>query len=438
MIDRVRLFCSDKLVRAGSLLFVAFIVTSLFNYAFQIAMGRLLSPGEYGLLNALLAVYMVLGVPVATLLMVVARKTAEYRAEGEFAGIRNLFRQAYRKILLAGAVGLGIFAAASPWVRDYLHAPSVIPVIILGLGIFAALAYPINIAVLQGLQDYRWLGISQGMAGPVKFVLCVLLVLFGLGINGALVGLAATGLVLWLLSYLPLRRHLKTESGRFLGHGHVSFAQVLPVFLANLAFMFMTQADMVLVNRYFSPQEAGMYASAAILGKAVMYIPGSIVLAMFPMVSEKSALKLDSRPLLVKSLAMTVCLSGSGALVLFLFPSEIMNILFGARYMEAAGILRYFGLAMLPMAVLMVLMHYLIARGKILFSIIMILGAVLELVLILLFRSSPMVVVFDLLFSGGLVLLISFLIFGWRSFPLTRATEAAGGKGVAPLDLNQP
>jgi O-antigen/teichoic acid export membrane protein len=61
--------------------------------------------------------------------------------------------------------------------------------------------------------------------------------------------------------------------------------------LAVFAFTPLTQADMVLVNRYFPAQDAaGIYASAAVLGKAVMYIPGAIILALFPMVSEQYAL----------------------------------------------------------------------------------------------------------------------------------------------------
>ena len=53
----LRSLCSDKLIKSSSLLFVAAQVSNVFNYAFQIVMGRMLTPKEYGLMNALLALF---------------------------------------------------------------------------------------------------------------------------------------------------------------------------------------------------------------------------------------------------------------------------------------------------------------------------------------------------------------------------------------------
>jgi O-antigen/teichoic acid export membrane protein len=44
----IKALYSDKLVKISSLLFIASMVTSVSNYAFQIVMGRLLVPAEYG------------------------------------------------------------------------------------------------------------------------------------------------------------------------------------------------------------------------------------------------------------------------------------------------------------------------------------------------------------------------------------------------------
>ena len=57
------------------------------------------------------------------------------------------------------------------------------------------------------------------------------------------------------------------------------------LFLANTFFGVMTQADVILVKHHFPPGEAGLYASASIMGKAVMYLPTAIIMALFPMVA---------------------------------------------------------------------------------------------------------------------------------------------------------
>jgi O-antigen/teichoic acid export membrane protein len=172
----------------------------------------------------------------------------------------------------------------------------------------------------------------------------------------------------------------------------------------------MTQADMVLVKNLFSPQDAGFYASASVLGKAVIYLPGAIVLALFPMVAESNALRISSGSLLRKALVITLALSGGMALALSLFPTFVIETLFGARYLEAAGVLRYFGLAMLPMALLLILMNYFIAKGRTLFSYAMGLGAVIEVALILAFHSSLTSVIWAIMGTGGVVLALGFVL----------------------------
>lgn len=406
------------MIRTGGWLFAAFMVSNVFSYGFQVAMGRLLTPAEYGFLNSLLAVFVVLSVPLATVPMVLARKTAEYNAGNDFSRIRSLIRLAYRRLLFVGLFGLAAFALGARFLADYLHAPSIAPVLLLGLCACSSFAVPVNAAVLQGLQDYKWMGINAGLGGPARFFFCVALVAAGFGVNGALAGMVLCNLSLWLATYFPIRRHLLRGAD---GPGHVhqlSLAHVFPVFLANLAFTVLTQADMILVARYFPAHEAGMYAAAAILGRSVMYVPGAFVQALFPMVSDHQSRNLDSRHLLLKALGATLSLSGSGAALFFLFPEMILRVFFGVHYMEAAPVLRFFGLAMLPMAILMVLMNYSIAKGERRFSCVLALGAFLEVAFICLRHDSLLKVVFVIMAVG--VFLVAAGLGGSRIPPASR------------------
>lgn len=424
MTNKMRAFFSDGLVQSSGLLFVAFMITSITSYLFQVVMGRLLGPSQYGFFNALLSLMMMLSVPVATLLMVVSRKVAEYKAKQDYARIRGLFMQVTRNILAVGGVGFAIFAMGSGAISGYLHSSSILPVLLTGVAAFLALAAPINTAFLQGLQDYRWLGVSTGAAGPAKLFFCAVLVLMGFGVNGAVSGLVITGAFMWILSYLPLKKHLAMSDSPH-GSGHLPFSQVIPVFLANLAFIVLTQADIVLVNRYFLSHQAGVYASAAILGRSVMYIPASIVLAMFPMVSEKRALNKSSGHLLVRSLIATTCLSGSGVVLFYFLPEWTINTFFGFGYLEAAPFLKYFGLAMLPMAFLMVLMNYLVAKEKTLFAYIMLSGAILEICAISLHHQDPIDIVKIMGVAGTLTLAVS-VAAQWAPTVLSRSRRVAG------------
>jgi len=404
MIKKARSILSDDLFRSSGLLFGAFMISSVFNYLFQIVLGRLLGPGQYGLLNALLSLLAVISVPISTLLMLVSSKTAEYKARNDRGAISGLFGQVTGRVLRVGIVGLVVFMLCSSLTTSYLKAPSTLPVILLGLAAFVSLLGPVNTAMLQGLQDYKWLGITMAIGGPVRLAFSALPVLAGFGISGAMVGLIATGVFTWGITYIPLKKHLVAPAeGQ--GGGHLTFARIMPVFTANLAFAAMTQADIVLANRYFLPHDAGVYASAAILGRAVMYIPGSIVLAMFPMVSESKALNKSGGHLLIKALLATSFFSGGGALLFYFFPAWTIGTFFGARYLEAAPLLKYFGLAMLPMAFLLVFMNYFVAREKNVFAYIMAACAVIEIAAMHFYHAVPMDIIKALSAAGALALL---------------------------------
>lgn len=412
---------SDPLLRTSAGLFLAFLISGVANYGYQVAMGRLLTPIEFGSLNTLLGVFVVLSVPVSTVMMVISRRTAEYFAVGNLAGVRSLFRQFNLKVGKWALVGLVGWGVSSGILADYLRAPSLTPVFLLGICIFLAIMVPVNSGILQGVQDYPRFTFLQASGGPLRFFLCVTPVFFGFGVNGALVGLLATSAGTWLMAWLFVRRHLVkgSEGSPFIP---LVWKDALPVMAANLAFAVMTQMDLILVNRMFSPEEASRYAAAAVIGRTVIYIPSTLVMALFPMVSEKKALKVDARPLLIKAVLLTVALSGTGAFIFMVAPEEVIRLLFGPRYLESAGLLRYFGMAMLPMALLMILFQYALAQGQTAFSWMMVGGAAFQVVLIGFFHKSLIAVLFAVGLTGALMCLIGF--FRFRSAQISRGVYA--------------
>jgi O-antigen/teichoic acid export membrane protein len=131
---------------------------------------------------------------------------------------------------------------------------------------------------------------------------------------------------------------------------------------------------------------------------------------MFPMVAESNALQLDSGHLAKKSIIASLLLSGSGAIVLFAFPELIIKIFFGMKYLEAAGIMRIFGLAMLPMALLMILINYFIAKNRTSFSYVLFFTVVLEIIFILLFHRSLLSIIYILMGTGSILLCYGLLL----------------------------
>ena len=367
-------FLTSKLARASGLMFVSIIVGGVLGYVFQALMGRLLSVADYGLFVTLMALFTVIGVPLGALSMVVARKASAYRAKNRPERIAAMFWWVNKRVLWTGVAVILCALPFTPVVRDYFRLDSLVPIWIFLLMAFAALFSPVNTALLQAQQNFHWLAVYGVAAHGFKVVFCVALVLAGFKLNGALMGMVLALAATWLITFLPLRHAvaLPADAGRV--GGHLSFKGTIPVLIANLAFVVMTQLDIVLVNYYFDPHQAGLYAAASILGKAVMYLPGAIVIAMFPMVAENESRGQSSAHLFFNAMALTAVLSGAGALFYFLFADKIMPLLYGQKYLAAAELLRYYGFAILPMTLVMVAEYFLIAKGRVIFAYIMMLA----------------------------------------------------------------
>lgn len=80
----------------------------------------------------------------------------------------------------------------------------------------------------------------------------------------------------------------------------------------------------------------------------------------------------------------------------------LWGILFGDRFLIAAPITAIFGLAMLPMAFILLLMNYLLAQGKTRFVIFMAVAAVVELIGIHIFRHNLHSVLYVIMITGCL------------------------------------
>jgi O-antigen/teichoic acid export membrane protein len=236
--------------------------------------------------------------------MVLTRQVSFHRAEGQLASVRRLFHWTYKRVGIVGLPALAAFILLSPAVRQFLQIDTTTPVILLGVVTLLAVSFPVNLAFLGGLQHFVPMAIASGSLGLLKYTLSVFFVVLGLGINGALIGHIFCYLGLFLISYWPISRVLSRIVGAAAEPRRV-FVTAYPELLANLAFAFMTQFDLVLVKHLVSSELVGTYAVAAVFGRAVMYLPAGLIMALFPIVAENYALHKDQTNVLWKALAYT-------------------------------------------------------------------------------------------------------------------------------------
>jgi len=404
-----------KLARASSWLFVGGTAGGILGYLFQIIMGRMLSVTEYGILSALMAIMVVIGAPIQTLSMIISRRVSAYRSEQDSSKLGYLFYWINRKLLLIAVVLATLVVFNIKPLQNFFLIEENIHLYLLLIIVLIAFPQAINNAYLQGLQYFKWLSVSGVFATLLKIIIAVILVYFGLGVAGALGGVIFSTFTILILTYVVLRPSLSGSNVSTSNATHLLFESAMPVLLANVAFAVMTQIDIVLVKHYFSGQDAGLYAAASIMGKAVMYLPGGIAMALFPMVAENHASGKSSANLIFQAVGMTASLSLIGALFYYFFADSIIVLLYGADYKEAAHVLKYFGFAIIPMALIMVAEHFLIAMGRVLFAYLFMIIAPLQLIAIYYYHDTLIDIV-TVLFISGIILAVSGYGLLWRAF----------------------
>lgn len=406
----------SRLLRAGFWLTVANVLTGLLGYAYQVLMGRMLSPVEFALFSAVMALSMFFSSPLGAVSMVISRRVSALRATDRFAVLRSLYWRAHRFLALGGLVFLLLLALLVGEAQAYLKSPTAAPIWIFGIFIAIGAFSLINGAFFQGMQRFGWLGGTGVWAVALKIVLSTALIALGFGVSGALTGVLLATVGAWLLGMLIIVQGLPNK----VAPGHLPPAPfplnaVLPVLIANIAFVAMTQLDMVLVNWYFPPEQAGLYAAASVLGKAVLYLPGGLVMALYPMVAENHAKDQGSAHILLQAVAVTASLCGVAALAYWLLGEWLIALLYGQNYAGAGELLRWYGFAILPMALVIVAENFLIAKGRVLFAWLFLGMAPVQILAIYLWHGQLWQVIAIMGCCGAILVVIGYSMM-WRDY----------------------
>ena len=397
--------------RQVSFIFVAGTLSNIGNFLFQLYMLRHLSETEYGILYRLLALLMIVSVPGATIHTVITRYTAHFKALKQYGKIRFLLLNLLKRLFAYGFLGLLIFLVASGRIATWQHFPSSRPVMILGILLLLTVIAPAAAGIMQGLQKFTYFGWTTILGTAFRLIFGVIFVSFGLGVNGAI---SASGLAIFIsicILFFPLKFLFKSRERE----GEVDFKEIYryaaPVILSVLFFMVLTNFDVLLVGNFFNPVEAGIYSAAALMGRAILFLPMAIVFVMFPKTAELYAQKKDSSHILKKSLFYVGLLAGGATLFFFLFSSFIGNFIvkfiWSGKHQAGIPLLGQFALAMTFFGLVNILFFYQLSIHR--FKYLYWTGALtlLQIVAITLFHKTLSQVVWILVANGALLFVVN-------------------------------
>jgi O-antigen/teichoic acid export membrane protein len=337
VLDRfTRLLRAPGGVRAGAILLISSAAVAVSSYAYNLICIRWLGPTSYGEVAALTALSMIVFLPLLGVQTALAREVAKLRGRAEAAMVGRLFRASIRRTLLLVAAFGGALTVCAPLLARAIDLTwEAVPVtaVLIGLGSLLAVCQ----GFLQGLGRFGMLGASNGLYATLRPVLLIPLLLLGLGVAGAmaasaLAALAAVGLVAWALRDLS-----RTGPARA---GSVVIENFGLVVCGLLAFTVLTNVDLLVAKAFLSPEEAGTYASAALVGKLAAFVPAAAISpVLLPSVTARLQRGEDVRDPLRKSLIVAVGFGLTLTGVLLIVPESFVRWSFGPDFANATGLL---------------------------------------------------------------------------------------------------
>lgn len=402
-------------MRGGFLLTTSSVIVGIFGYAFQIVVGRLLIPEEFALFSSIIALYMLLGSPLVFVNMLIVKKIAILRAKKQLKGLSDLYKKFQKYLFLFAGIFIIVSYSSLDFLELYIKNITQSQVLLLGLLFSVNLFFTINNAFLQGLQFFGLQSVTHVLFATGKLIFGVIFILIGFGVLGGLLGVTLATTLSVLLGCFFLLAAFKSQNKN---HSPDASSDIgidsgsLSILLMSIAFALLTQFDIILVNWLYAPDQSGMYAAASVLGKAVLYIPSGLVIALFPMIVEGAAGKKNTTDILKLALLMTFLMCGALAVIYLLYGDRLIGMVYGEAYIGAGNLLRWYGLAMLPLALIIVLEHYLIAHGRALFSWIFLAISPLQAIAIYFWHEKLINVVISIACCGIILLMIGAFLVG--------------------------
>ncbi|MFH0912918.1 MAG: oligosaccharide flippase family protein [Candidatus Omnitrophota bacterium] len=357
------------------LVFLGTFLVNIFNLLYQVLIAHRVSGVDFASFNSLLAIFMVIAVPLQTTLV---KYTAVFKAKENRGKIKALFFKLCKINFSLAILTFLIFYFFSSFIINALRIESLSAGYILSLMIAISFISPVFLGALQGLELFGWLALISIIAGALKLILAFVFVNLGFNVSGALSAFLIASLMAILIPIFPLKKF-------FAGHNmHESvdlkefFYYLLPVALSSFCFMAMVNFDIVIVKYLFTPEKAGSYSLAQMLGKIFLFFPAAIGIVMFPRTAGLNAKNMDTRATLSKSLLYAAFLCILANVFYNLFPVLILKILTGKSSGEVILLGRLFGFSMSFFTLMYILVNYFLSIKELRFIKFLVLGTVLQ------------------------------------------------------------
>ena len=323
---------------------------------------------EYGGFTAMLQLLNLIAIPAIGLQAVFAVKSAQRKTEADDF---RMAREQWAITVVVLALAVLVFIVARLNGESLVNALSLpswwVLALTLGAGVFALLM-PMMFGVLQGRENFLWLGWALLSLGVLRLAAMAGLIRMHdeTAINGMIA--VAAGYVLAFGMALSTAKLPRLEPAEWLPSvTRIDWRDLakrfLPLSIGGGTVIFMMSVDMVVVQRFFDESQTGYYAAAGMIGRALIFFVGPMVAVMFPKIVKSHA---EQKPtdVLRFTLLLTAGLCAVAIILGVTVPDLPLRMVYDESFLKATPLVPWFIAAMAPLALTAVLVNNILARCK--------------------------------------------------------------------------
>ena len=304
---------------------------------------------------------------------------------------RIAFIRLMNKSALLSGIGLGLVVMAScKLLQKVFHTQSSLMFVLFGAGIPLYFLMSVKRGVSQGENNLFNLSKTYTSEMISRLLLTIAVILFVPNLPTTII--VASGITLsFVFGLQPFQKIFFKKTT--LEKSELMSVQNIATFFALTAFYELTQiiinnSDVILVKHYFNNQEAGLYASLALIGRVVYFVAWMFVMLLLPKVLTLQKEGKNTQPILIKYVGYIVALSAIIVATTYFFPNLVVNLMFGEDYLSIAPLLWKYALATSIFAIANIFAYYFLSINTYTPVVISALLGFTQIILIVMFHKS--------------------------------------------------
>jgi O-antigen/teichoic acid export membrane protein len=375
----------------GAFLFISTILVNAGNYAINLILGRVLGPDHFAEISVIATGVLMLSFFAVGLQLTVAKYSATYFAEDNETKLHAFIKWISNKSFLYSAI-LSIALIMLSWqLQSFFHFSSVLPFIIVLIGIPLYFDFSLSRGLMQGTNQFKKLAMTYLIEMVVRLLFTFLFVITALRLadNWITEAVSVGFLFSFIATYIYGKRDLIKESMSFPSVDITTirnFALIIGAY--ELSQIMINNSDIMLVKHFFINSEAGLYAALALIGRVVFFATWTIVTLLFPKVIQKEKKGEKHAHLFWGALGIVAFIGLSIIVTCFFMGDLIISILFGSGFSTAAPLLWKYACATTLFASANVFAYYYMSLNKYTPVVISVIAGISQIVLLMNYHNT--------------------------------------------------